>query len=81
MTSREYQTLTNDLAKGRRVITLREMRTHYFIVPAYSQATITRKFNGFDLEFDHCASCGVRVRMCRVPRQDVELLKHPGTSS
>lgn len=74
MDAKTYKTTTEESFMGRKVRTLIKMQNGLMVIPAGSICEITRKFDGFNLTADPCLNCGVRIRITRVHRRDVELI-------
>jgi hypothetical protein len=74
MDSRTYQNTTNKQFNGTRVRTKRALSNGYFTIPVGAVCTILKKYNGFEIETDPCGTCGVKVRVSRVPHQAVEAI-------
>lgn len=74
MTYDQYTKTTDKVFVGQKVRLKREMKNGRMVIPAGSICTITRKFGGFNLNNSPCEHCGVRIRITRVPYQDVDLI-------
>ena len=72
MDRKTYEKTTEQQFKGRRVISLRKMRTGMFELPPGMSWTIERKQGGFNLLSDPCPHCGIRAYMSKVRPQDVD---------
>lgn len=78
MNRREYDRLTGEQLRGRKVRTLCPMSNGFVEIPAGTILTIGRKFSGFTMRSEPCSLCGVRVLISRVEPQSVELLPKEG---
>ena len=76
----EYVALTNVKAIGRQVRLIKEVRNGTFIIPAGSICTIGFKQGGFNLVGPVCDSCGVQVKVSKVPHSYVQLVDEGGAS-
>lgn len=74
MNANIYQNKTEKFFLGKKVRTLIQMQNGLMIIPKGAICTITRKFGGFNLESEPCEKCGVRIKITRVRRRDVELV-------
>lgn len=74
MDAKTYQNKTEKYFVGKKVRTLIQMQNGLMIIPEGAICTISRKFGGFNLKSEPCESCGVRIRISRVHRRDVELV-------
>lgn len=74
MDAKTYQNKTEKFFMGKKVRTLIQMANGLMIIPEGAICTITRKFGGFNLKSEPCEKCGVRIRITRVHRRDVELV-------
>ena len=74
MDAKTYEKNTEKFFVGKKVRTLMQMQNGLMIIPEGAVCTITRKFGGFNLKSEPCKSCGVRIRITRVHREDVELV-------
>jgi len=74
MDAKTYKNTTEKTFIGKKVRTLIKMQNGWAVIPADSICTITRKFNGFSLTSEPCPKCGIRIRISRVHRRDVELI-------
>ncbi len=74
MDARTYEKHTEKWFMGKKVRTLIQMQNGLMIIPEGAICTITRKFGGFNLKSDPCEYCGVRIRITKVHRRDLELI-------
>lgn len=75
MNAKTYKKNTEKFFLGKKVRTLMQMQNGNMVIPEGAVCTITRKYQGFDLESAPCKCCGVQVLISRVPRRDVELIE------
>lgn len=62
----EYRKNTAEELGKRRWRTTRVLRNGYLSIPIGTEVSITGKRNGFDLESEPCAHCGVQIFIKRV---------------
>lgn len=74
MTRKEYESRTEKQFLGKKVRSTRPLSNGHAKLPSGTVFTIERKFKGFSLRSEPCASCGVQIRITRVPERDVELI-------
>jgi len=59
---------------GRKVITIREAKNGFFIIPEGTKGVITSQSNtGLVFVGDQCSCCGVQTRISRLPYHAVQL--------
>lgn len=71
MTQRDYERWNEIEWRKRNVRTLHQLTNGTTVIPAGTICRVAGKRGGFILETDPCVSCGVAVRISRVPPQDV----------
>ena len=59
--------------KKQQLRTNRTLENGNMIVPAYHRVKVTGKMKGLDIVSDGCHTCGVKIRMTRVPFTALEL--------
>jgi len=74
MDNKTYRRKTSDQLKGLKVVSRREMRNGWAVLPAGTVFTIERKGKGLHLLSDPCPTCGIKVPISRVQPYDVDLL-------
>lgn len=56
---------------GCHVITLREMKNGYVVIPKGTRCRVTYAHSGLNLTSDPCSHCGLAARIGKVPYTDV----------
>ena len=74
MDYKTYKRSTSKQLEGRKVVSRREMRNGYAVLPAGTVFTIEHKSKGLHLLSDPCPTCGVKVPISRVQPIDVDFL-------
>jgi hypothetical protein len=74
MDAKTYKKTIEKVFMGKKVRTLIKMQNGFMVIPEGSICTITRKYQGFNLTSEPCEHCGVRIRISRVHRRDVDLV-------
>lgn len=74
MDRQQYERTTNEEFRGRKVRTLVSLNNRLFTIPPGTICTIERKFGGFDIQTNSCETCGVKVRISKVPARDLKLI-------
>lgn len=64
--------------EGLQVVTLRELKTSMMVIPVGTECTVTRNYGGLDLTAERCKSCGVRIRVKKVPENYVRIIEQVG---
>lgn len=59
---------------GLKVITLRDMQTSMIVIPLGTECIVTRNYGGLGLTTSKCESCGVRMRINKVPESYVDII-------
>lgn len=69
--------LLRDVPKASPARLLRQVSNSYYTIPAGMVGTIERgkDWSRFDFQGDPCACCGVRCRVSRIDKSDLELIK------
>lgn len=59
---------------GLKVITRRDMQTSMIVIPLGTECTVIRNYGGLNLTTSKCESCGVRMRINKVPESYVDII-------
>ncbi len=73
----EYRHLTERQVYGRKVRALDDLVTRRMRVTAGTVLTIRRKQSGYELETGPCPSCGVAMKVAKVPPSSLEWVTVP----
>lgn len=75
MTLAEYRRRTVAQWRGVKLRTKRELSNGNMVIPRGTVVEVDGKCGGFSLRTERCPCCGVRIRISRVPPNDVEVVK------